>query len=123
MLPSILAREVRTALRDQLRASFAPTTKSFDRLIEDFVEAPDTLIKGPWLTLELPFRRTKSDAEFFPDIPLGFRAYSHQERAFRRLSGSRPRSSIVATGTGSGKTECFLYPILDACIGAKGRGA
>ena len=122
MLPSILAREVRTSLRDQLRASFGPTTKSFDRLIEDFVKAPDTLIKGPWLTLELPFRRTKSDAEFFPDIPLGFRAYSHQQKAFRQLSGDRPRSSIVATGTASGKTECFLYPILDVCIRAKGQG-
>ena len=119
MLPSILAREVQTNLRDQLRASFAPTTKSFDRLIEDFVEAPDTLIKGPWLTLELPFRRTSCEAEFFPNLPLGFRAYSHQEKAFRRLSGEQPRSSIVATGTGSGKTECFLYPILDACIRAK----
>ena len=122
MLPSILAREVQMALRDQLRASFAPTTKSFDRLIEDFVEAPDALIKGPWLTLELPFRRTRSDAEFFPNLPLGFRAYSHQEKAFRRLSGEQPRSSIVATGTGSGKTECFLFPILDACIRAKGQG-
>ena len=122
MLPSILAREVQTSLRDQLRASFSPTTKSFDRLIDDFVEAPDTLIKGPWLSLELPFRRTKSEAEFFPNLALGFRAYSHQEKAFRRLSGEQPRSSIVATGTGSGKTECFLYPILDACIRAKGQG-
>ena len=25
------------------------------------------------------------------------------------------RSTIVATGTGSGKTECFLWPILDHC--------
>jgi DEAD/DEAH box helicase domain-containing protein len=119
MLPSVLARDVRTGLQDQLKASFAPTTKSFDRLIDDFVDAPDMLIKGPWLTLELPFRRTKSRTEFYPYLPLGFRAYSHQEKAFRRLSGDRPRSSIVATGTGSGKTECFLYPILDACIRSK----
>lgn len=121
MLPSILAREVRSGLQDQLRASFAPTSRSFDRLIEDFVGTPDTLIKGPWLTLELPFRRAKSNAEFYPNLPLGFRAYSHQEKAFGRLSGAKPRSSLVATGTGSGKTECFLYPVLDACISAKGQ--
>lgn len=25
----------------------------------------------------------------------------------------KPTSTLVATGTGSGKTECFIYPILD----------
>ena len=33
--------------------------------------------------------------------------------AFERLKAPEPKSTIVATGTGSGKTECFLYPILD----------
>ena len=28
--------------------------------------------------------------------------------------------AIVATGTGSGKTECFLYPILDYCHRQRG---
>ena len=27
----------------------------------------------------------------------------------------------MATGTGSGKTECFLYPILDYCLQQQGR--
>ena len=40
-----------------------------------------------------------------------FRLYSHQETAMRgvHLEG---RNIVVATGTGSGKTESFLYPIL-----------
>ncbi|MHC2581235.1 hypothetical protein ACVI1J_006650 [Bradyrhizobium diazoefficiens] len=121
MLPSILARQVRTGLEDQLRASFAPSTKTFDRIIEDFIETPDALAKGPWITLELPFRRTETEGEFFPKLPLGFRAYRHQDRAFRRLGGDAPRSTLIATGTGSGKTECFLLPILNACIRAKGK--
>lgn len=37
--------------------------------------------------------------------------YSHQELAFRAFLG-RGRDIIVATGTGSGKTECFLVPSL-----------
>ena len=121
MLPSILSHQVRTGLEDQLRASFAPSTKSFDRLIEDFVETDGALAKGPWITLELPFRRTEGTGEFFPRLPLGFRAYRHQDRAFRRLAGDKPRSTLIATGTGSGKTECFLLPILDACARAKGK--
>ena len=44
-----------------------------------------------------------------------FIPHAHQAQAFARLAGSAPRSTIVATGTGSGKTECFLYPVLEHC--------
>lgn len=44
--------------------------------------------------------------------------YVHQEQAIRRLAGNDGAQStqphtVVATGTGSGKTECFLLPTLD----------
>ncbi len=41
--------------------------------------------------------------------------YVHQQKAFERLTGDDGRATLVATGTGSGKTECFLYPILEYC--------
>ena len=47
---------------------------------------------------------------FDPDQPL----YSHQVEAIRILK--RGRNLVVATGTGSGKTECFLIPILDSIL-------
>ena len=49
-----------------------------------------------------------------PRVPLGFTPYRHQRTAFSRLAASAGRSTVIATGTGtgSGKTECFLYPIL-----------
>ena len=37
--------------------------------------------------------------------------YVHQERAFREFLVER-KDIVVATGTGSGKTECFLVPML-----------
>ena len=119
MLPSILARQVRNGIEDQLRSSFSPSTKGFRGLVERFVDVPESLAKGPWLSLDMPFRRSEQGGEFFPAIPLGFRPYKHQERAFERLSAARPLSTLVATGTGSGKTECFLLPILDVCLRAK----
>ncbi|MBI4822220.1 MAG: DEAD/DEAH box helicase [Deltaproteobacteria bacterium] len=39
--------------------------------------------------------------------------YAHQVRAWRALREEPPKSVIVSTGTASGKTECFLIPILD----------
>jgi ATP-dependent helicase YprA (DUF1998 family) len=40
--------------------------------------------------------------------------YRHQADALEAFFGAEPRDLIVATGTGSGKTETFLYSILGA---------
>lgn len=39
--------------------------------------------------------------------------YVHQVHAWESLMRDEPRSVIVSTGTSSGKTECFLVPILN----------
>lgn len=42
--------------------------------------------------------------------------YKHQIQAWRHLLSKQPSSAIVTTGTGSGKTECFMVPILNDLI-------
>lgn len=42
--------------------------------------------------------------------------YTHQEKAIRAILDGR--DTVIATGTGSGKTEAFLIPILDHCLKA-----
>lgn len=39
--------------------------------------------------------------------------YKHQMEAWKILAKEIPQSLVVASGTGSGKTECFMVPILD----------
>lgn len=39
--------------------------------------------------------------------------YTHQVAAWQILADKTPQSLVVASGTGSGKTECFMVPILD----------
>lgn len=41
------------------------------------------------------------------------RPYRHQLEAWELLAQPQPQSVIVTSGTGSGKTECFMVPILD----------
>lgn len=42
--------------------------------------------------------------------------YKHQVEAWQVLTDEKPRSAVITTGTGSGKTECFMVPILDDLI-------
>ncbi len=46
-------------------------------------------------------------------FPKEQRPYKHQVQAWRILSKQPPQSLMVTSGTGSGKTECFMVPILD----------
>jgi len=42
--------------------------------------------------------------------------YAHQLKAWEILANETPQSLVVASGTGSGKTECFMVPILDRLV-------
>ena len=46
----------------------------------------------------------------------GQRPYTHQLRAWEVLLNPQPHSVVITSGTGSGKTECFMIPILEDLI-------
>ena len=114
MIPSVVAAEVAHALRDFLVTGFTPSNPELASVIDDFLAEPANLTRGPYLSLALPFRKAPGD-EPFPQVPLGFPPYHHQRVAMQRLASASGKSTVVATGTGSGKTECYLLPILDHC--------
>ena len=81
------------------------------------------LRQGPYISLSKPFatgstiQKLVDDGVFHPGmhavVPYeGLRA--HQDQAVRSISAGR--NTLVATGTGSGKTESFLYPIISRCL-------
>ncbi|MCM8730911.1 DEAD/DEAH box helicase [Hephaestia sp. GCM10023244] len=54
-----------------------------------------------------------TDGEEGDDYRFTHPAYQHQLESWRALSRPERRSVLVSSGTGSGKTECFLVPMLD----------
>lgn len=119
MIPSALSGQLQQGLADFLRFSFWSSTPGMEQVVDDLLEEAGGLTKGPYVSLKLPFESgTKPD--YFPDVPLGFMPHLHQEQAFARLGGRRKQSTLVATGTGSGKTESFLLPVLDHCLSEAG---
>lgn len=90
------------------------------------------LLRGPYISLSRPFREGCSiedaiaEGLFHPHmrqrIPEGItHLYGHQEDAIRAISAGR--TTLISTGTGSGKTECFLYPIVSKCLRLRDEGA
>src|SRR5262245_51565579 len=77
------------------------------------------LLKGPYVSLSRSFRTGAKVIDlvaagvFHPHlanlVPYPH-VYGHQETAIRSISDGK--TTLVSTGTGSGKTECFLYPII-----------
>ena len=84
------------------------------------VETPGALFHEPYVAVRLPFRVSDEERETFKAVQQAYKPYVHQQEAFDRLTGEDGRSTIVSTGTGSGKTECFLYPILEYCYAHRG---
>lgn len=116
MIPAVLTRQVRQGVEDFLRTTFPMSTPYFDGMLERFLTREKELFQGPYVSIRLPFRQGSGSRHRFTGIPLPFTPHLHQEKAWERLTGDNGKSTIVATGTGSGKTECFLYPILDYCL-------
>ena len=108
--------------KEYLKSSFKFNNSKLQKLFEQQLEKED-LFKGPYVDLNLPFQRGMSLDEMIADgaVCKSFRRlgdmnfdrplYSHQEESIRCICSGR--SAIITTGTGSGKTESFLYPILN----------
>ena len=123
MLPSLLAREIQNGLKHFLRTGFEPSDPLFSGVMHRFTEDESRWMKGPYLQLGLPFRTGTHGKTFFGHFETEHPGHVHQEAAWQRLSSNKLASStLVATGTGSGKTECFLYPLLDHCARASKEG-
>ena len=121
MLPSLVARDILTSLKQFLVAAFDPADDFMHGLMQRFIADEAAWLKGPYVQIGLPFVPGQAGTGFFADFATRDPAYSHQELAWLRLSSLHQAvSALVATGTGSGKTECFLYPVLDHCARAAG---
>jgi DEAD/DEAH box helicase domain-containing protein len=120
MLPSLLARDIQTGLKQFLVSSFEPADAFMHGLMSRFAEDEEAWLKGPYVQMGLPFTVGSAGRTFFKTFETEHPCYHHQEVAWKRLSSQhQATSTLVATGTGSGKTECFLFPLLDHCVRAR----
>ena len=118
MIPGLLAQDIAQSLREFITTGFETDTWPFSGKFEALVSKSDdgdAFVKGPYVSIGLPFLKNTERLDFFSSFATEHCPFAHQELAWKRLNAAKPKSTIVATGTGSGKTECFLYPLLEHC--------
>jgi DEAD/DEAH box helicase domain-containing protein len=118
MLPAVLASQLSKGIGDYTKTLFPITNILFRNAMDRMIH--EGLFHEPFVSVRLPFRVSDKQLDGFTAIHQQFPPYVHQQKAFDRLVGSDARSTLIATGTGSGKTECFLYPILEYCYQNRG---
>ncbi|MEV0353249.1 DEAD/DEAH box helicase [Nonomuraea sp. NPDC050680] len=126
MKPTLAADELQRNLTQYLTTTFALAEKPVREALERFLNHPEQgIFRGPYLRIRTPFQTAEPGwddcLEWKP--PGEWTPYRHQAKAFRRLSTLRKAAepTLITTGTGSGKTESFLVPILDHCRREKRR--
>ncbi|MFF3290666.1 DEAD/DEAH box helicase [Streptomyces sp. NPDC003023] len=126
MRPTLAAQALRETTVEYLTTTFALAEPDTQESLTDFLTDPvDGLFRGPYLRLRRPFRPAEDGWQRHLDWWSGPWPYAHQAEAFARLTtkdGHEPQPTLVTTGTGSGKTESFLMPVLDHCRRAKEQG-
>ena len=128
-------RVVSSFLRYQLTA-YPSADSRLDKQMRDLLSLAKTratpLLKGPYLTLSRPFSQGCAVQKLIDDgllhpllrerMPSAIQnVYQHQEEAIRSIESGK--TTLISTGTGSGKTECFLYPVISRCLKLRDAGA
>ncbi|MBF6340659.1 DEAD/DEAH box helicase [Nocardia abscessus] len=120
MKPTLAADDLRRTLTQYLTTTFALAEPAVREALERFLEHPKQgIFRGPYLRVRTKFRKV-DEARWVNPLgwaPAGFVPHLHQAQAWQRLSavGKAAEPSLITTGTGSGKTESFLIPVLDHC--------
>lgn len=118
--------EIRRAYLRYLQSSYPFQRSDLREKFHEEISTPNALVKGPLLESTPPFQTGNSIAGLVEEgvlhgsfrelcseaLPYERPLYVHQQEAVRKVVAEN-RNLVVATGTGSGKTETFLIPLLN----------
>ena len=136
---SINPVEATTAIGDSyfsyLTTTFRFQDNSLQEQLKRILHNRNSFVNGPILEATAEFKKGASLSQLIAEkilssefnklvskeFPLHRPLYLHQEEALRKVIVNQ-RNIVVATGTGSGKTEAFLLPIINHLMQEKEQG-
>ncbi|MGE3320568.1 MAG: DEAD/DEAH box helicase, partial [Candidatus Berkiella sp.] len=134
MNPIKLSQQLQDTLVSYLTTTFDVNRDGQEPALAEFLKQsftqPQALFAGPYLELTPPYKTAETLQQLAAEgvvspkllempcfkqkrpLPVDAPLYTHQAAALRKLCAGN-RNIVVSSGTGSGKTECFLIPILN----------
>ena len=132
--PLVTSENIRETFRRYILSTFRTNSDSYNNQLAEILSRDKTIVRGPYLQISHNFPKGKTIDNLVDEgilstefRNLGYkpfeerRLYAHQESAIRKIVSGR--NVVVSTGTGSGKTESFLIPILNSLMREKEAGA
>ena len=139
--PIKASEEIKETYIGYLATSFHLADGRYADLFVEELRKDGVIAKGPYLDISDIFKKGHSIESLIAEgkasplfreleagrpekdkgIKLQRPLWAHQEEAMEKVSSGR--NVVVTTGTGSGKTECFILPILDHLLREKESGS
>ena len=137
--PIHASEEIKNSFIDYITTTFDMADWEYADLLQQALRQEGMIAKGPYLDIGGSYETGHSlrelvrvgkasplfeDLEPIPEqereLKLDRPLYLHQEKALEKaISG---QNLVVTTGTGSGKTECFLLPVLHSILSEREQG-
>lgn len=120
-------------LKRYVKSAFGTNSKTFEEDRRKLLDTPGFFFQEPYLEVLPSYQAGKKLNELSPEdlpamreqaikafckvagaglMPATANMYTHQEAMLKQAMGEERKHCVVVTGTGSGKTESFLLPVL-----------
>lgn len=135
--PIEASKSIKDEFISYVSTNFHIADRDYAKQFTEDLNKVNTVAKGPYLDISDSFETGEnietliSEGELSPlfqdlengvsesnkEIKLKRKLYLHQEMAIRKIN--QEHNLVVTTGTGSGKTECFILPIINHLLREK----
>lgn len=135
--PIEASKSIKDEFISYVSTNFHIADRDYAKQFTESLNKVNTVAKGPYLDISDSFETGEnietliSEGELSPlfqdlengvsesnkEIKLKRNLYLHQEMAIRKIN--QEHNLVVTTGTGSGKTECFILPIINHLLREK----
>ena len=131
--PITASQEIKDAFTDYITTTFDFADPDYADELKKSIQESGAVAKGPYLEVSGSYESGESIAELIAEhkvsplfdtlencaekdkeLKIQRGLYLHQIAALEKANARK--NLVVTTGTGSGKTECFLIPVIDSLL-------